>query len=139
MMLGNVTGAGATTNVSAEAVIASTPGNLPADGSDGGLGWRINGVISAPNVAATGTVTVRVRQNTIGGTVVATFGPYTVGTAAVGAVVPYDCVDNAGAPSSPGGNTSPAAYVVTLQVGVVANSGAGVTGTIGVSAATSQA
>jgi hypothetical protein len=121
-------GTGATTNVSAEAVLAVTP--ISSNASEGGQGNYVSGVVNIPNVAATGTVTVRVRQTAlVGGTLLATFGPYTVGTAQVGMDVPFAVLDSGSAV------TGISQYNVTLQIGVVANSGAGVTSVIGVTPA----
>lgn len=118
------------TGITAETVVG-TISALPQSGG-GGEGYRLRGVVQIPNVAAAAVVTVKVRQVGVAGTVVGTAGPYTVGTAAVGAVVPFDFIDGTAALES----TAATTYVVTVTS--TTSTGAGVTGAFGVEDVNSQ-
>lgn len=107
-----------------EAVVATSP-ILPGS-AEGGQGNLITGVVNLPTAVATSVITVRVRQNSLTGAIVATAGPYTVPTAGVGAVIPFAGLDVAAS----GSGIIPTVYVVTQASTTAASNAGSVAGSI---------
>jgi hypothetical protein len=119
-------GTGTGASITTEAVLVTLP--LSSSTSEGGQGNYLTASVQLPNAVATGVVTVKIRQNTLTGTVVGTAGPYTVGTAAVGAPVNLACLDAAAS------GTGVQTYVLTVT-GSGGTLGTGITGTLAVTPA----
>lgn len=91
-----VVGTGTSAGITTEAVLVTTPVQ-PAT-AEGGQGNLLLGNVSVPAIAATATIRVRIRQNSLTGTIVFDTGSnLTVGTAATGLSLPVFALDSSAA------------------------------------------
>lgn len=102
---------GASLGFTAEAVLATTP--TVSSAPVGGQGNYISGVVAGTGNASASTVTLRVRQNSLTGTVVYTSPAVTVGAAGVFSI-PFAALDTAAA------SAGVANYVVTATASLAA-------------------